>query len=464
MLEDMATDESSRTELRAESFVKLVKAFRLEIGGHFDHVLPYLVPQAAQKKKPPQSFYLYKNGVTNLMSCFMKVLADPSKDELIAPILRALYSYESWQQVRKTYRHTEQRDEVISDRLKELLSIDIERDKTPMPEMYSKPGSPMLHDLYELNGEALEKLTKKFYYADYMVLLPELLRAAMLPNLADAVRAIREAPRLCEETMRKALGIDYDMSSFRFYNTVQAFLHPDAADRFADNQSNFLDVVDREAAEAMVRNYVRGKFMSKYRQDLVAHNKEEYRLLMAELVQNMLDSETSEKFCELFRNGLAKGLTKAHIGNTANMGYVDLRDGLTDSTRNVPLRVTKIQLLLLGRDAKDEPIWNGGNVLFVKDLEPFRKVLCDTSAQGELLWDKMYKVYMSRRRHIYREKPNRCGHHNEKPSFWAIGYGTLDDMVKAVSNEEWEEYKTIHHDCCGVPQLLSLVVPKRNRK
>lgn len=45
MLEDMATDESSRTELRAESFVKLVKAFRLEIGGHFDHVLPYLVPQ-----------------------------------------------------------------------------------------------------------------------------------------------------------------------------------------------------------------------------------------------------------------------------------------------------------------------------------------------------------------------------------------------------------------------------------
>lgn len=148
-------------------------------------------------------------------------------------------------QVRKTYRHTEQRDEVINDKLKELLSIDMERDKTPMPEMYSKPGSPVvrnsnnreisrddviqLHDLYELNGEALGKLTKKFYYADYMVLLPEILRAAMLPNLADAVRAIREAPRLCEETMRKALGIDYDMSSFRFYNTVQAFLHPDAA-------------------------------------------------------------------------------------------------------------------------------------------------------------------------------------------------------------------------------------------
>lgn len=131
----------------------------------------------------------------------------------------------------------------------------------------------------------------------------------------------------------------------------------------------------------MIRNYVRGKFMSKYRQDLVAHNKEEYRLLTAELVQKMLDSETSEEFCELFRNGLAKGLTKAHIGNTANMGYVDLRDGLTDSTRKVPLRVTKIQLLLLGRDGKDEPVWNGGNVLFVKDLEPFRKVLCDTSAQ-----------------------------------------------------------------------------------
>jgi len=67
------------------------------------------------------------------------------------------------------------------------------------------------------------------------------------------------------------------------------------------------------------------------------------------------------------------------------------------------------------------------------------------------MWQEIVAYYKKHRKHKYRDyKENRHGHSNEKPSFWALGYQTLEIMVDNITEEEWKEYKEIHYDCCGI--------------
>ncbi len=61
------------------------------------------------------------------------------------------------------------------------------------------------------------------------------------------------------------------------------------------------------------------------------------------------------------------------------------------------------------------------------------------------------KVKLSK--HNYRGFDNRHGHDNHKPSYWALGYDTLNDMKKQVSPDVFAEYCKVHFNCCGVPKI-----------
>jgi hypothetical protein len=64
---------------------------------------------------------------------------------------------------------------------------------------------------------------------------------------------------------------------------------------------------------------------------------------------------------------------------------------------------------------------------------------------------------MKRNLHIYRDGFNRHGHGNTKPSYWAYGFMTLQLYKDNTSAEIFKEYCEIHHDCCGVSQILGLL-------
>ena len=68
----------------------------------------------------------------------------------------------------------------------------------------------------------------------------------------------------------------------------------------------------------------------------------------------------------------------------------------------------------------------------------------------------MYKYISKKRRHVYRELENRQGHSNDKPSYWALGYKSIEEMFNTISKVEIEEYKKVHSQCCGLGN-------KRNR-
>ena len=57
--------------------------------------------------------------------------------------------------------------------------------------------------------------------------------------------------------------------------------------------------------------------------------------------------------------------------------------------------------------------------------------------------------------HIYRDLPNRQGHSNEKPSYWACGFDTLSAYFKASDESQIQQYKTLHYNCCGVNNELN---------
>ena len=222
LVEDLNTN---RSELTVSCFVKMARAYNLAIGGYFDHVMPHMNVQPGMSANPKLSFCLQKNGVTNMVSPnstathahfaslphsgtaltlperspalrltpeetigahtlplirfsvlgiqispLMRILNDPSKAQFIAPILRALYSFEVWQIVRKSFRHQENSHLVIEGALVQMLGIDINRDRTPMTPLYEpNAANPVWHDAYQVNAEAVKKAMAKCWFVNYLV-------------------------------------------------------------------------------------------------------------------------------------------------------------------------------------------------------------------------------------------------------------------------------------------------------
>ena len=134
----------------------------------------------------------------------------------------------------------------------------------------------------------------------------------------------------------------------------------------------------------------------------------------------------------------------------SNSVFIKLKKDLIENGDNIPLINTKIAVLILGY-YKEEKVFNNGNIY--RGYNDFKDVICNTD---EAYWEKLYKYIMKKRRHVYRDLENRQGHSNDKPSYWALGYKSIEEMFNTISKVEIEEYKKVHTQCCGLGS-------KRNR-
>ena len=130
--------------------------------------------------------------------------------------------------------------------------------------------------------------------------------------------------------------------------------------------------------------------------------------------------------------------------NISSSVFIKLKKELIQDWENIPLVNTKIAVIVTGY-YKEDKVFNNGNVY--RGFNDFKDVICKTD---ENYWNKLYKYIMKKRRHYYRELQNRQGHSNDKPSYWALGYKTIEEMFNTISKVEIEEYKKIHTDCCGL--------------
>ena len=469
-------EQSPPSELLSHLFVKLTRTFQSAAGPYFNHILPYLESPTHRDELPRRSFYLGKNGVTNLIIPLLNSMTrrEGQFDHLDLPaILRALYSFEVWQVVRKRYRHQQDAAEVLRGFLHTLLGINLEGEhRTPVTALFEKDDrTPALYDQHTVDEVALTDLLRQGWFINYLTLLPAYLQASLAPTLSEATSQIRAVAKMSDTTIQHALGIDYDLRTFQLYSVVQALLYSTSQSRVNEDecQSKFIDVVDQQVAEQMVREYVRLEFERQFNKDLVAKHRTERQELCDELVQQIVASESVEDIKRLFRQGLSRGDCAVVFSNTSSQGFAQLYDALLLQTLRVPLRLVKLSFLLLGIDlnnpADTAPVFNNGNVLMMAHLPTFRGVFQQEQEDGLAVWSSVEANFRSRRSHVYgREKPNQHGHSNAKPSYWALGYPTLEEFVQGVSQSEWDEYREVHHDCCGVAVFTGKPWGRQQRK
>lgn len=436
---------SVKSDININTFVRLVKTYEIAIGGYFNHVMEHIKDQDVNL-----SYYIANNGITNMISPLIKLI-NTNNTKYNSKILRALYNYEVWQAVKRLFKKNDNADILMNNALNKVLGIDFDTNKTQTKPLFEAESDTKFYDNYHIDNEEFDKMVKAFWYVDYVTLLPELITGAYHKNPLEYIKNI---PKMNEKSICTALDINYDLKTFQFYNIVQALMYTTKNDRVDSDNSimKIVDVANRENAEKLVREYVKKQYVNKYQSDLTNKYRLEREELTKILVNAMGEAKTVDEVVQLFNNGMQKGTSQSTVKilNDSSQGFVELRNKLFDLNSNVPIRIEKLRIFLLGRDLNGNNVWNGGNVL-PTELKPYEQLFTKLNAVES--WTKLKEEYMERNIHIYRELMNRHGHHNGKRSYWALGYQTLEKMIADISHEEWMKYCELHTDCCGVDRI-----------
>ena len=191
--------------------------------------------------------------------------------------------------------------------------------------------------------------------------------------------------------------------------------------------------------------------------------KKQFEIITAELTDRIIASKDLSEFNILLKEGITKGYLTHKISTDSTKGYIDLKTKILDEKIEVPLRYEKLKAILSGKDEKGQDLWNNGNAIRThrKDYQIF------IQKNKPEIWEEISKMSLE---HKYRQKMNRQGHSNSKKSYWALGYDTLGDFYELSKENEVNEYKKIHNNCCGLGDKktsiknLKKVEKKKKRK
>ncbi|AYV77901.1 MAG: hypothetical protein Edafosvirus2_80 [Edafosvirus sp.] len=449
----------NQSDLNIRLFHKLVNTYDIAVGGYFNHVMPYLL-EKDYKQDPLLSYYIANNGVTNMISPMIKLIQSGNTKDM-DKILRALYNYELYQTVKKFFKKIEDGEIQMEKKLNKLLGVDLEKNKTVLSPPFIIDKEQKFYDNYHLDEDIFNEFMKSFYY-DYVTLLPDLLTGVLQ---SDPIDNIKKIPKMDEKTICKALNIEYDLKTFQFYNIVQCLMFNSKSSRVDvdNNKMKFIDLINKESAEKMVREYVKKQYIDKYQSDLFAKAKIERDELSIILVNQIIKSKSIDHIKKIWTNGISKKCYNTDgkyekdsslikIQNSSSLGYALLKEKLLDLSIDVPNRIEKIKILLMGKDENGNIIWNNGNSL-ICNMTEFKELFEKINKTD--VWDEIRRELVKQNIHIYRDAPNRHSHSNNKPSYFAFGYVSIEEMITSITDEEWQEYKRIHHDCCGMSRYLS---------
>jgi hypothetical protein len=444
LLSRLLQDIETMTEANATLFIDLVETYKTAVNGIFDHVLDHIVDQ----KKDNLSYYICNNGTTNMISPLISIV-NTEKSKYVPDILRALYSFEFYQVIRKFNKSDSDGASKRKEMLNTLLGIDVNKYGSPLPELFETQNCPKHHCDYHINDELFTNINNKVFWIDYICLIPKLIDCALTKN-KDAV--LNLAKENLNKNKENLLNIDFDLKTFKLFCIVQSFIFDTQASR-VDKDNNKMKIQDcGNHSELMefINDYICKQYHSDYQSRLAEQNKLEHEILMDELINQMCKSNINE-FINLFKNGIIKGNTKVIIEDVykSRNGYTLLQNQLFNINIDIKDRIDKLWIFILGSTKDDDVIWNNGNVL---KLSP--QYLEDVLTKLGLyyLWKEIYPIYKEKSIHLYRENDlkNRHSHRNSKPSYWARGYKNLGEYFDNISIEEQQEYCRIHTHCCGI--------------
>jgi len=442
---------TSRTEAGINLFRFLLETYQVASKGHYSYVNGLITKQMERYNKDPEQsknyIYLDDNSAACMTNVFINIIIN-GQMEILPKVLRHLFCHEVHKAVNKLIKNNQTVENYIHNTLKSLLGVDFEKNGTSLPELFDPNPVLKFSEVYTVNYQVVEEIFKHANNAMDIPFIPYYIQAAMQDNKLEAFNNLREYN---EENVKHLFGIDYDFELFKAFSIVQAFLCRKNETRIdTETQSmKIIDIDNYSEADRMVRNYVIKRYKEEFEQRFTAQLKMEVDILEDELVLKMLSSKTIKEFKDGFQNGLTRGNTSVSIKNTNSPAFLKLKNELESNyrTANYPLLFDKVYIILFGRDANDQDIWNNGNVCR-KFNGLLKTILKETNPER---WNVVYEIYRKRNIHIYRSGfCNRHGHSNDKPSYSALGYKSLEEMFASVSQEEIDEYKSIHIGCCGL--------------
>ena len=445
-----------RSEINTKIFINLINNYKLIAKDHFGYVIN-LVEKQKKAPKTIDSIYIANNGITNMIYPLAELISSEKNDidrEFIQKIIRATYQFEVYQYIRKLIRKqdSDKRLSFIKKSLIELLNIDLQKNRTKLnPHFQSDDQLPIYEDYIPNIELSKTSYIQKLFWLDYIVAIPILLKAALDKN--DPIGKLKGLPEniLNPEFIKKELGIEYDLDLFKFNCIIQCFLYKDKADRVDTQEKKMLisDLFFDKHFDKVIKKYVKGLFKEEFQKDKDIKTKEELQLLKKEIVDQLTKAETMEEFTKLLTKGIKKGETNMVILNSCSNGYNDLLNTLLDTNiKDIPFRGEKLLMILIGRDKEGNVVWNQGNVFRDRD-----KIAKAKSFSSKELIEQYEKVDLSTTYHVYRggsDFANRHGHSNDLPSYWAIGFNSVSEMAKGVSEEFMKDYYKKHINCCGL--------------
>ncbi|ARF08197.1 hypothetical protein Catovirus_1_247 [Catovirus CTV1] len=444
---EILNKKENRTTLNITTFKNLLDTFMQISGNYFDHLVDIVNKQC----KTSNNYYLNYCGITNMINPIVK-LYRLGKNEHMSSIMRSLYSFETYQMMKKGFR-VENGTEHIKNTLHQLLSIDVEKNSTKVSKLFeSEEQNLVFYDNYQADKEKLAEMSKSIWFVDYLIQLFNFINCYV--NSGDnLIESIKNVPELTDDYICKCLDINYDLENFKLFNIVQAHIYNDKQSRCDDEKQIELtpDLKEFSSGQTMVREYVKSQFKEKYEYDLKKKESEENSLLLCELLAKLCESD-EEEFCDLLKNGVTRMNKTLMINNSSSEAAQLLLGKLLDIKSCVKNRKQKIWITVFGKNENGDIIWNKGNTILIK-ADMFKHIL--ESLGEKEFWQKFSSYYQENRSFAYRDsdKPNRHTHCNSKPSYYSMGYTTLADFIGSVSEKTWQEYKATHHNCCGIDKL-----------
>ena len=460
MVEELIKDKS---EINVKIFMNFFNSYKNVVGNRFDFVID-LIKEQKEADKNGMSIYIGNNGTTNMTKPLLTLFSDASSNgDIIKRILRALYQYEIFQYVRKEIKKHDKPDEYIKTTLYSLLDIDLEKHKTQLPKLFERNNNPVYYDNFNLNQEKLNDIYTGINWNDVVCMIPDIFTAAVQENPIEAFKKLPTTTVIDDKYLTNVLGIDYDVNKFKLFCLVQAFIQREKGDRIdsAKKKMKILDLGNYKKGLNMVRDYVKKEYAHDYQKRQLEQIKEEQNQISQKLIAQIIECDNKEDFITLLSKGLTIGVITFVITDQASLGFNSLIKLLCDKATKVPLRGYKLLCILTGIDDEDKIVFNKGNHIrdFNKQIKNARELV------SEYEWEIITTRLMNVIQHKYRETfPNRQGHSNNKVSYWALGFKTLEDMFSSISNLIKEKYKEEHYNCCGLDKEHKVISYKKEKK
>eukprot|EP01064_Diplonema_japonicum_P010131 TRINITY_DN1747_c0_g1_i2.p1 TRINITY_DN1747_c0_g1~~TRINITY_DN1747_c0_g1_i2.p1 ORF type:complete len:1469 (+),score=315.49 TRINITY_DN1747_c0_g1_i2:45-4451(+) len=350
------------------------------------------------------------SGILKPAMCLIRGCIERSRpqDRMTAAHSRALYEFGSYHAAREAFHGLASREQ----ELHRVLDINFYAEN-------------------ELRVDHLKQYVGQLQWVPNMEHVAALFRAARLPPLVTPDRLVS----LPSVTLHETFGFEegFDMDTYKAGVVVMSLMSAKEQDRVKDNvclTPQFTDMAD-------VWRYltdVRSKIFKKHKDEAERR-----------LIETLRNKASNAKLIEM---------VKCSVASFAELLQTDAKREelprllrmLAGKNANVVAHgVQKLHILLTGVDSEGKAY----------GITPCRHIMKHKNSAVRLAskeyWEDLLKTHSVQIMKGYRyrqDTPNRHSHGNDKMSFWALGYPSLD-VMQELNPAGYKEYVTAHTDCCG---------------